>query len=450
MAAATYEAEDFEEAIELCHRKGWTDGLPVIPPTRSRVERFLETVELPRDHLIGFYSLRNRPVTLEKVAINAVMAGCRPEYLRAVVALTECMLDPALEVHTASSSTGSLCLGYIANGPMRDELGMNYNGNVLGPGNRANATLGRTMRMIQTNVFGSVAGAGGIGQGGRPILDRATMGHPGRYNSFHIVENEELFPEMTPLHVQRGFARDDSVVTAFSLIGHIMLSNHFEKTPGEWLDSVAHYLVGAGRLADSGFGILMVPPEPAKMFVDAGWTKEDISCGLFERAGRSLEWVKQNGWKVGGRYERGGMVEPGDADIALNVAGSPEEIAIVIAGGPAGNFPLYVQTYAGNAQMVSRELMPPRGDRSVGVDDRAAITEAITLVRKQLQADGYDMALSKVAHNSLHFTLSAGPDACAECLVPASMMEIYVRQALSALPAWRDAQIELRYPTGVH
>lgn len=450
MGADVYEVDDFEEAVELCHSKGWTDGLPVIPPTKDRVARFLDTVDLAPDHQIGFYSLRNRPVTVEKVAINAVMAGCRPEYFPAVVALAECMLDPALEVHTASSSTGSLCLGYVANGPMRNELGMNYNGNVLGPGNRANATLGRTMRMIQTNVFGSVAGAGGIGQGGRPILDRATMGHPARYNSFHIVENEELFPELTPLHVQRGFAKDDSVVTAFSLIGHIMLSNHFEKTPEDWLDSVAHYLVGAGRLADCGFGILMVPPEPAKMFVDAGWTKEDISRELFERAGRSLEWVKENGWKNGGRFERGAKVEPGDADIPLNVAGSPEEIAVVVTGGPAGNFPLYVQTYSGNVQMVSRKVAPLRHPRPAGADDGAAIDEAITPVRRQLQADGYDIALSRIAPNSLHFTLTAGADACAECLVPSSMMELYIRRTLTALPAWRDAEIELRYPVAAH
>jgi hypothetical protein len=355
---ASFEPADFEEAVEFCHAQGWTDGLPVIPPTRPLVQRFLDTVDLAPDYQIGFYALRNRPVTVEKVAINAVMAGCRPEYFPAVVALVECMLDPALEVHTASSSTGSLCLGYIANGPMRQALGMNFNGNVLGPGNRANASIGRAMRMVQLNVFGSVAGAGGDGQGGRPILDRATMGHPARYTSFHIVENEEAFAALTPLHLQRGFARDDSVVTVFSLIGHIMLSNHFEKTPEEWLDTLAHYLIGAGRLADCGFGILMLPPEAAAMFVAAGWSKESISRGLFERAGRTLEWVKRNGWKNGGRFERGGKIEPGDADIALNVAGSPEEIAVVVTGGPAGNFPIYVQTYSGNVQMVSRKVRP--------------------------------------------------------------------------------------------
>ena len=99
------------------------------------------------------------------------------------------------------------------------------------------------------------------------------MGNPARYTSFHIVENEEEFPSLAPLHVMRGFERADSVVTAFAMHGYVMLSNHAEQTPEAWVASVAHYLVGAGRLADGGFGVLLVPPEAAGMFVAAGWSK---------------------------------------------------------------------------------------------------------------------------------------------------------------------------------
>ena len=361
MPDTALEVADFEEAVELCHRMGWTDGLPVIPPTPERVARFVDAGGLPADTLIGFYELRNRPVSVEKLAINAVMAGCLPEHFPVVLALTECILDPALQIHTASSSTGSLSLGFIVNGPVRRELDMNCHGNVLGPGNRANASIGRALRLIQVNVLGSVAGAGGSPAGGRPILDRATMGSPLRYACLHVVENEEAFPELTPLHVMRGFRAEESVVSAFAVGGHIMLSNHFEKTPEDWIDTVAHYVVGAGRLADGGFAVLLLPPEAAAMFVAEGWSKADISRALFERGRRSVAWVKENGWKIGGRFERGGAVLPGDADTMLGLAGSPEEISVVVCGGPAGNFPIFVQTYAANFEVVSRPIRDRAG-----------------------------------------------------------------------------------------
>jgi hypothetical protein len=359
--SAIYEAEDFEQAIEVCHRKGWTDGLPVIPPTPDRVARMIAASGLDGDTRIGFYDLRNRPVTVEKLAINAVMAGCLPEHLPVLIALTECILEPVLNLHVASSSTGNISLGFVVNGPIRHALKMNCHGNVLGPGNRATASIGRALRFVQVNVLGSVGGAGGESDSGRPVLDRSTMGSPLRYACFHVVEDEEAFPELTPMHVMRGFDRDDSVVTAFAMVNYIILSNHAEQTPEAWVETTAHYLVGAGRLFDSGYGFLLIPPEPAAMFVAAGWSKADISRALFEKSQRSTAWVKENGWKIGGRFERGGSVEPGDEERILSVAGSPEEINVVICGGPAGNFPAYVQTYAGNFEAVSRRVKPLAG-----------------------------------------------------------------------------------------
>ena len=361
MQSAIHEAENFEAAIEACHARGWTDGLPVIPPTPNRVERMIAASGLGGDAQIGFYDLRQRPITIEKLAINAVMAGCLPEHFPVVVALAECILDPALQIHTASSSTGNISLGFVVNGPVRHQLGMNCQGNVLSPGNRATSSIGRALRFVQVNVMGSVGGAGNEPDHGRPVLDRSTMGSPLRYAGFHVAENEEAFPSLVPMHVKRGFAPEDSVVSAFALVNYVILSNHHEQTPDAWLESVAHYLVGAGRMFDSGFGILLLPPEPAAMFVAEGWSKADIGEALFEKAKRSTAWVKQNGWKIGGRFERGGDVEPGDEDHFLSVAGSGEDIEIVICGGPAGNFPAFVQTYAGNFEVVSRKIKPLAG-----------------------------------------------------------------------------------------
>ncbi|MDA8044369.1 MAG: hypothetical protein M0Z30_03890 [Actinomycetota bacterium] len=353
------EATDWEEAIEIYHRNGWTDGLPIIPPTPARVAEFVAAAGGRPSDPIGHYALRDRPVTLEKLAINSVMAGCLPEYLPVVAAIVGCMLEPGFDVHTANSSTGSLALGFVVNGPIRHLLGMNTQGDVLGPGNRANASIARALRLIQINVMGSVSGAGAPHSHDRPVLDRSTMGHPAKYVAYHVAEFEEAYRELTPLHVMLGFDPADSVVSAFAVGNHIMLSNHAETGPEEWIASVAHYLVGAGRLDRAGFGVLLVPPEPAGMFVDAGWSKLDISRALYESTRRSAAWVKQHGWKVGGRFERGAPVEWGDAEQMLAAAGRPEDLHVVVCGGPAGNFLVYMQTYASSLELISRRIGRP-------------------------------------------------------------------------------------------
>ncbi|MET0240554.1 MAG: hypothetical protein ABW184_11730 [Sphingobium sp.] len=446
MATAFLEADDYDEAVEACHRNGWTDGLPVIPPTRAKLDRFLEAVGLPGDHEVAYYALRNRPLTAGKLALNAIMAGCLPEYFPVVLALAEAIMDPGVQVHTANASTGSLSLGFIVNGPIREQLKMNCHGNVLGPGNRANSSIGRALRLIQVNVMGSVPGAGGEWEHGRDVLDRACLGNPLRYSSFHIVENEEVYPQLTPFHVTQGFAAEDSVATAFAMGAHLMLTNHFEKTPDEWLNSVAHYLVGAGRLYEGGFGILLMAPEAAKMFVKQGWTKADISRELYRRTQRTIAWVKREGWKIGGRFERGGAVLPGDEDKLVSCAGSPEELHIVICGGPAGNFTAYVQHYGANFQMASRNIRPLAGGVDRGAVDLNAVRAAIEPLRAQLRVDGYDIVLDRGEAGRLGFALSAGAQACAECLVPAAIMELHVREALAGLPQWRGAKVELDYP----
>ena len=227
MSEQTLEAEDFEDAIERFHRNGWTDGLPIVPPTAPRrLAQFCEAADhLPTD-VIGFYELRHRPVTVEKVATNAIMAGCLPEHLNTVIAIVECMLDPDFgDLHTANSSTGSLALGFIVNGPIRLALGMNSHGNVLGPGNRANASIGRAIRLIQINVMGSVSGAGRHpSPRAHRAVDRSTMGRPEKYSTYHIAENEGgLSGPEAEFHVQAcGYAPADNVVTVFNVAGYAL------------------------------------------------------------------------------------------------------------------------------------------------------------------------------------------------------------------------------------
>lgn len=150
------EWSDVVEAIETCYELGWTDGLPVVPPTVERVEAFLETGQRSPNEVLGTLPERRREITVGKVAANAVMAGCRPQYFPVVMAATEAMLDPAFNLIGPSSSQGSAAVLVIVNGPVVQELGINCRNNLFGPGNRANATIGRAVRLILMNALPSL------------------------------------------------------------------------------------------------------------------------------------------------------------------------------------------------------------------------------------------------------------------------------------------------------
>jgi hypothetical protein len=351
--------EDAEEASEWFHARGWTDGLPIVPPTPERVARFIEASGRKPDEIIGSYPSRRRAIRVEKVAINAVMAGCRPEYLPVVLAIVEAMADDSFGIHAANATTGGSALGFVVNGPIRQRLQMNWRGNVFGPGNRANATIGRAVRLVQINALGSVSGAGNEDRGGRPILDRATMGQPGKYTGYHLPENEEDFPTLRPLHVERGFRPEQDVVTVFATSGHLQISAHAEPTARDIAATLCQYLVGTGRLTARGFCLLAIPPENAEIVVRDGWTKADLRHALFEGTSRSVAWAKRNGWQSSGMPldRRGGEVAPGDEERRIAIAGREEDILIVIAGGSAGAFVHAFLPYGGAA--VSRVIRVP-------------------------------------------------------------------------------------------
>jgi hypothetical protein len=275
-----------------------------------------------------------------------------------VIAIVEAMATDAFGLHAANATTGGSAVGFVVNGPVRTALGMNFRGNVLGPGNRANSTIGRAVRLVQINGFGSVPGAGNepsVPAGSRPILDRATVGQPGKYAGYHIVENEEDYPTLRPLHVERGFSPEQSVVTAFATVGHLQLSVHHEPTAEDIVATVCHYIVGTGRLTRSGYCTLVIPPENADIFVRDGWTKADIRQAVYHGTSRTVAWVKRNGGSLTGGLmdRRGAPVLPGDEDLTAAAAGSPDDILTVVAGGPAGAFIHVLFPYGG---MACREI----------------------------------------------------------------------------------------------
>ncbi len=201
------EVEDALHAIELYAERGWTDGLPIVPPTEGLVAQFVEALNVAPDAVLGVEPTKGAVITAEKAAINAVMAGCKPEYMPVLAAAIDGITDPEFGLHGISVSTMGSAVLLIVNGPIASELGMNSGVSVFGPGNRANASIGRAVRLIIINVLGTRAGE----------LDKATIGHPGKY-AWCIAENEELSP-WDPVHVTLGQSAGSSAVTVVPGLG---------------------------------------------------------------------------------------------------------------------------------------------------------------------------------------------------------------------------------------
>jgi hypothetical protein len=174
----------------------------------------------------------------------------------------------------------------------------------------------------------------------RPILDRSTIGQPGKYAGFHLPEYEEAFPSLIPLHVMHGYAPEQSVVSLFSVGGHLQISAHAERTPGEIIDTICYYLVGSGRLTQRGDCVLVIPPENAEKFVRDGWGKVDIAEAVYQGTRRTVAEVKRAGGLVGGGLMNrpGGSIGPDDETREVAIATNGQHVHVVVAGGPAGAF----------------------------------------------------------------------------------------------------------------
>jgi hypothetical protein len=345
LSSEIVESDDLLAAIESAHARGWTDGLPIVPPTPDRVLAFLDHIGAAPDEVLGEFESRHKTITMEKVAINAVMAGCLPEHLPVVVALVRLTLKGGLSPGVSTSGWTNI---FIVNGPIRNQLAMNYRGDVFGPGNRANASIGRAIALCHRNAFGSVGGAGNDAYLPVPVLDRSTLGQPGQYTMYHLVENEEDFPSLVPLHVLRGFEASDSVVTGMPVHWHAQIGIHHEKDAQEVLDTVNHHIVRQGLLQRVGSIVLVFPPELATHLVRGGLTKADVGRYVFDGTIRSKKWMKEHGlqtWSPASpRLE---AVEAGDEDKMYAAAGSPEDVLCVVAGGPAGGFLHIIHPFPG-------------------------------------------------------------------------------------------------------
>ncbi len=326
------ELPGWPEAVDTCFERGWTDGLPVVPATEASVRRFLESARWAPDEVVLREPTRRRTVTVEKVAINALMAGCRPEYMPVVLAALEAMGDPAYNLHGAITSTGGSAPLVVVNGPVRRALGINGGVNLFGPGWRANATIGRALRLVILNCLGAQPG----------VLDRSTQGHPGKY-SFCIGELEEESP-WDPFHVEHGFAPDASTVTVFAAEGPHNVLTHYGHDAEAILVTLADTMAGLGSFSP-GQSFLVLAPEHVRILARDGWTKPRLRDTLYARARRSVADLKRAG-KVPG------PVGPDDDTRFVHRGDGPQDIFIVVGGGGAGGHSAFVPSWSRNRNSV--------------------------------------------------------------------------------------------------
>lgn len=319
---------------ELMFEAGWTDGLPTVLPTRDVVARFVEASGRKADEAIGHLPPLGGHASIERIAANAVMAGCRPEYMPVVVTALEAMLDERFNLNGMQCSTHMASPLVIVHGPIRRTLGINCGGNAFGQGCRANATIGRAVKLALVNIGGATA----------PHVDKATLGQPGKF-TFCVGENEEASP-WEPLHVERGLGVEDSAVTVYGGEGLHNVNNQMVNSPVDLLITMASMMatLGSNHSYLMGESFVVLGPEHADVCAKAGWKKSDVRQFLFERAR-----VPHRLLKLGGIY--GPETEKYDVwprwidrskdDELVPIARRADDITIVVVGG-AGRHSAYL------------------------------------------------------------------------------------------------------------
>ena len=335
--------DTFERVNDYFYERGWTDGLPIVPPTEERVEAMLAGMSWRKpDEVIGVIPPRMGDATLRQIAVNAVMAGCKPEYLPVVVAAIDAVSDPAYGLSHRQTSTHAGAPLTIVNGPIVAQLRINSGRGLFGPGWRANATIGRALRLSLVNI-------GGAG----PAVDAAQTGHPGKY-TYCIAEYEAANP-WEPLHVERGFARDESVVTVVNAEAPHSMTENIRTDPGGMIETFASSMatLGVNNLYSQGHPILVMGIEHAKHFAAAGWSKADVKKALFEKARQPWGLMKDRGKSKGPRFPE--FVDRSDDRSMVPVVGAAEDLILIVAGG-AGGKSMFLPTAGGQSLSVSRPI----------------------------------------------------------------------------------------------
>lgn len=314
---------DVAELVRLVddlHDRGLTDGLPVVPPERSLVDAMVEAAGLDPQELLGIMPPRFAEVTVRDAAVNAVLAGCGPQHLPVMVAALRVILHPDFNPMGVATTTKGVVPLLIVNGPIRERLGFNGRGNLFGPGPRANAAIGRAVRLAMLNLGGASP----------RILDKSTMGHPGKY-TFVIAEDEENSP-WEPLHVTHGYRADEDVVTVIPAEAPTAIITERATKVETILDTLAESINVASHYTSTGPAecVVILAPEHRAIARQAGWSKTDIATYLHDVCRRPAGDL----WRLE-RAARGLTEGEDPPETSVPLFGAPSDI-IVVAGGGAG------------------------------------------------------------------------------------------------------------------
>ena len=316
------------------------DGLPVVPPTREAVRQALSETSLSPNHVLGVMAPGMREVTVEEGAVCAVAAGCKPAYFPVVVAALDAIMDPEFNLLAIQATTELASPLLVVNGPVAAQLGIHAGSGCLGPGFRANATIGRAVRLAAMR----------LGEAVPAETDMATFGHGGKFTAC-IAEAESSWD---PLHVERGFAAGQSAVTVVAADAPVNVNDYASESPASVLQMIAESMSypGSNNAQGGGEVLVVISPQHASLLSQDGWGKKEVREALFERARVPLSRFPT---EVAGRVrtKRRRLFEEGSPD-AVPVAGSPESILIAVAGGP-GSHTLFFPTY-GETQAVTKPI----------------------------------------------------------------------------------------------
>ena len=331
--ASRIEVPDNIDPFEYCLQ---FDPLPVIPPTVERVEKMLEATAFAPDEIVGLIPPNYGAATIEKIAANAVMAGCALEMMRVLIPLIRAACDERFNLHGAQATTHFAAPLIIINGPIRNELGFASGSNVFSNVARANSTLGRAFQLILTNIGGAKPGE----------IDMSTLGNPGKF-SYCIAENEEENP-WEPLHVTAGFAPEQSTVTLFTAEPPRGVSEHYARTGRGVLQTISHALATSWSYRSCGIfeAFVVLCPEHVKTLHRDGFTKESIREFLFENTGIPLRYYAEDDGGEGTHQIPYYTKVTINGEECYRKFASPEAIKLVVAGGTAGKFSAVINSWA--------------------------------------------------------------------------------------------------------
>jgi hypothetical protein len=298
-----------QEVNQFYYMKGWTDGLPIIPPTDAAVAEMMTGTDLPPGHIVAELIPRNGKATVEKIAVNAVMAGALPTYMPVLIAAVQSLADPKTRFDTFEVSTGSWAPFLAINGQIRNDIDLNCSSGALSPGDMANAAIGRAVGLIVKNIGGAR----------KAIEDMGVIGNPGKY-SLVVGEDEEASP-WEPLSVERGFGKEDNTVTVF-------FPNTFIQTVPSGTDAQGILNTLSGMVSSTMSGIILIPSW-AKVLSDEGWTKQKVRDYLAKHA------TPRSSGGTGLPSAKGPPQADLDSSLMILVAGGPGSfIALLRSAGP--------------------------------------------------------------------------------------------------------------------